>query len=221
MQACSIPRTVRATAWALWAAVLLTGCSALQTPVRPVVYDFGPGATTLVPANRMAPLAPLVLSEVGASPVLDGNALLYRLAYADAQQLRPYAQARWSMPPAQLLRQRVREQLGAHRQVLAPGELASGAPTTLVLRLELEEFSQVFDSPATSQGLVRMRATVGQTGASGAIRTLAQQSFVIQVSAPTADAAGGAKALAQASDALIAQLATWLQQSQATPKTSP
>ena len=39
------------------------------------------------------------------------NAVLYRLAYADGQQLRPYSQARWSQPPAQLLQQRLREQL--------------------------------------------------------------------------------------------------------------
>ena len=94
----------------------LTGCGVLQAPVRPVVYDFGPGA--VVPAkpallaHLAAPLPALVLAEVEATAALDTTAVLYRLAYSDAQQLRPYAQARWSMPPVQLLRQRLRENLG-------------------------------------------------------------------------------------------------------------
>lgn len=215
------PRALRAAALALCAALLLPGCGTLQTPARPVVYDFGPGATAPVPTVRMAPLPPLVLAEVGAPPALDGNAVLYRLAYADAQQLRPYALARWSMPPAQLVRQRLREQLGTRRQVLAPGELASGSGGTLVLRVELEEFSQLFDTAQSSQGLVRMRATLGRTGAAGGGRTLAQQSFVVQRPAASADAAAGVKALAQASDALIAELAVWLQQSAPLAESNP
>lgn len=221
MQLRTAPRAFRAAALALWAAVLLTGCSALQAPMRPVVYDFGPGAMAPVPMNRMAPLPPVVLAEVGTSAALDGTAVLYRLLYADAQQLRPYALARWSMPPAQLLRQRVREQLGGRRQVLAPAELAAGSGLTFVLRLELEEFSQLFDTPNSSQGLVRVRATLGQTGAAGNVRTMAQQSFVVGHPAPSADAAGGTKALALASDALISQLANWLQQAEAAVPSNP
>ena len=221
MQLCPFPAAVRAALLAVCAIALLSGCSTLQAPARPVVYDFGPGATAPVPTNRMAPLPPVVLTEVGAPAALDGTAVLYRLVYADAQQLRPYAQARWSMPPAQLLRQRVREQLGASRQVLAPAELAAGSGLTFVLRLELEEFSQLFDSPGRSQGLVRVRATLGQTGAAGNVRTLAQQSFVVGHPAPSADAAGGTKALALASDTLIAQLSTWLQQAEAAVPSNP
>jgi hypothetical protein len=56
-----------------------------------------------------------------------GNAVLYRLAYADAQQLRPYSQARWSQPPAQLLQQRLREQLGLRRAVLKADDGAAQA----------------------------------------------------------------------------------------------
>lgn len=61
-----------------------------------------------------------------APSALDTLPIIYRLGYSDAQQLRPYAQARWSMPPAQLLRQRVRETLGQRRAVLnlADGVLA-------------------------------------------------------------------------------------------------
>lgn len=195
----------------------LAACSVLQTPPRPVVYDFGPGA--VVQAATSTPTLPtLVLAEVETTAALDATLVLYRLGYSDAQQLRPYAQARWSMPPAQLVRQRLREILGQQRVVLSPGEsIAPGTPT-LILRIGLEEFSQWFESADKSSGLVRLRATLSQTAAttsSGAERLVAQRSFVLQRSSTTADAAGGAQALAGATDAAIAELDQWLQASQA------
>ena len=54
---------------------ILAGCALPAPPVRPAVYDFGPGA----------------LSTPAASEVLDSSAMLYRLAYANVQQLKPYA----------------------------------------------------------------------------------------------------------------------------------
>jgi cholesterol transport system auxiliary component len=128
--------------------------------------------------------------------------------YADAQQLRPYAQARWSMSPAQLLRQRLRELLGQRRSVLSPVDAV--APGTLALRLELEEFSQLFDSNQSSSGLVRVRATLSRSGSTP--KPLAQTSFVVQRPASSADAKGGVQALALASDALVLQIDQWLQQ---------
>jgi len=200
---------------ALAALTALAGCSTPAT--RLTVYDFGPGSTTPTMANRMAALPPVLLAEVEAAAALDSSAVLYRLAYADAQQPRPYAQARWSMPPAQLLRQRLRETLGQRRSVLTPMDAL--APGTLTLRLELEEFSQLFDSAHSSAGLVRLRATLGRSGSPP--KPVAQTSFVVQHPASTADAAGGVRALAQASDALILQLDTWLQQASAAEAASP
>ena len=182
---------------------LLVACG--TPPVaRQTVYDFGPGALQALPAA--AGQTAIVLLEVEAPPALDGTALLYRLGYHDAQQLQPYALARWSMPPAQLLRQRARDQLGQQRAVLSMTD--GGAAQALVLRLELEEFSQLFDTPAHSQALVRVRATLSQTGAKGHV--LAQTTLVQQSLARSADAAGGAQALSRASDALVLQLDQWL-----------
>ena len=196
--------------------VSLSACSVLQTPPRPVVYDFGPGV--VVQAASSTPTLPtLVLAEVETTAALDSTAVLYRLAYSDAQQLRPYAQARWSMPPAQLVRQRLRETLGRQRVVLSPGEGIAPGTAALSLRIGVEEFSQWFEAADKSSGLVRLRATLSQTGAgsgSGGERLIAQRSFVLQRTSATADAAGGAQALASATDAAIAELEQWLQQSQ-------
>jgi len=196
---------------ALAVATVLGGCTALpDKPVRPAVYDFGPARPTAEartgPAS--ATLAPaLVLTDIQAPAALDGTAMLYRLAYADANQLRPYAQARWSMTPAQLVRQRLREQLGTQRTVLSPGE----APASLTLRLELEEFTQLFDQPDHASAQVRLRATLVETQA-GRERLLAQRQASAQRPTPSPDAAGGVQALVAATDAVVAELVQWVGQ---------
>lgn len=130
--------------------------------------------------------------------------MLYRLAYADAAELRAYALARWAMPPADLVQQRVRAALDAGWLVLAPGQ---GAPR--LLRLELEEFAQVFETPERSAGHLRLRATVLQVTPAGE-RAVAQHSLRVQHPAASADAPGGVRALAAASDAAARELAQWL-----------
>ncbi|WP_371816929.1 ABC-type transport auxiliary lipoprotein family protein [Rhodoferax sp. AJA081-3] len=187
------------------------GCTALQPKPRATVYDFGPGPVATVASTRMAPLPTLVLADTEASAALDSTAVLYRLAYSDAQQLRPYALARWSMTPAQLLRQRLREQLGQRRAVLNAAQGVVADKPAMVLHLELDEFSQLFETAQQSSGLVRLRATLGQ-GGQGSQRLVAQRSFIVQRPAASADAEGGVRALAAATDAVIAEIAQWLQQ---------
>ena len=203
----------RRHALALALVALLGACS--TSALRPAVYDFGPGPVpSSFPASRaesarsQALLPPLLLADVDATSALDGSAVLYRLLYSDSRQLRPYAQARWSMAPAQLLRLRLREQLGQRRSVLSPGDAL--APGTLVLRLELEECSQLFASAQASSVLLRVRATLSRSVSPA--KALAQTSFVVQRPAASPDAAGGVQALALATDELIQQLDAWLQQ---------
>jgi cholesterol transport system auxiliary component len=190
------------------------GCSSLKPQARATAYDFGPGPIAVVPASRMAPLPTLVLAEVEANAALDSSAVLYRLAYSDVQQPRPYAQTRWSVAPAQLLRQRLREQLSQRRSVLNAAQGVVVGKPAMVLHLELDEFSQLFETPERSIGLVRLRATLGQ-GGKGAESLLAQRSFIVQRPAATADAVGGVRALTAAADAAIAEIEQWVQQVEA------
>lgn len=198
---------------AVLATVLAAGCTTPTAPQRATLYDFGPGAVAVPPATRIAPQPPLALADIDASAALDGTAVLYRLAYANANQLRPYAQARWSAPPAQLVRQRLREHLAQDRAVLNLGEGAaiarSGGATPRVLRLELEEFSHLFESATQSTGLLRLRATLAESTPGGE-RLLAQRLVVVQRPAPTLDAPGGVRALADATDAAAQEIAQWL-----------
>lgn len=197
-------------------AAVLAGCSVLpDKPQRPLQYDFGPGPVASQPADRRAPLPPVALAEVESiGPLEAGTGVYYRLGYADAQQLRPYALARWSMPPAQLVRQRLREHLGQRRTVVSAGEgaalLRTDGQQPLLLRVDLEEFSQMFTAPAASQALLRLRVTVLDNLPAGE-KVLAQRQFIVQREAATPDAAGGVRALAEATDAAAQELSQWLE----------
>lgn len=203
--------STRARALFCCIALGLSACSSLQPQPRAAVYDFGPGAASAVQTDPTVKRPVLVLSDVEANAALDSTAVLYRLGYSDAQQLRPYAHTRWSMSPVQLLRQRLREQLGLYRPVLNAAQGVVVGKPAMNLHLELDEFSQLFESAERSSGLVRMRATLGQ-GGEGAERMLAQRNFAVQRPAPTPDAAGGVRALTLATDALIAEIEQWIEQ---------
>ncbi|CAN5148524.1 hypothetical protein BH10PSE16_BH10PSE16_31300 [soil metagenome] len=204
---------------------LASGCSVVDKPIRATMYDFGPGALSTQAAaspSAGAPvpvLPPLAIADI-ATPggALDNQAVLYRLAYTDAQQLRPYSQARWSMPPAQLMRQRMRERMSQHRVVFNAREGValnrSQNANLLMLRLELEEFSQLFSAPDASIGLVRLHATLVEITPAGE-RLVAQRNLSVQRPAPSADAAGGVRALTAATDAAIEALDQWVQQAPA------
>jgi cholesterol transport system auxiliary component len=205
-------------------AVLLAlgGCGALpDRPARAVLYDFGPGTATVAAtasananANANAATQPAIaLAEIESGMRLEGTQVLYRLGYADANELRPYAQARWSVTPVQLLHHRLRDALASSRTVLTTADSATLARTQgqrpHTLRVSLEEFTQYFETPTASAGLVRLRATLVQSTPAGE-RVLAQRSFTVRQPAPSADAAGGVKALAAASDAAIGELVAWV-----------
>ena len=170
---------IRAKSLFLIISLALTGCALPGKRLPDTVYDFGPGTVSAPSINPMAPQPSLALGLVQASPALDGTAVLYRLAYNDAQQLKPYAQARWSMAPAQLVRQRLSEYLSQGRALLSPGDVGpAGSPTPPTLRVELEEFSHLFETPTTSAGLLRLRVTLVQPGPMGE-RLIAQRSIVV------------------------------------------
>ncbi len=177
---------------------LLTACATPQPPSPKAVYDFG----ALAQASNAAPTLSIAiaLAEIEAGGGLDSPALLYRLQYTGDQQLRPYAQARWSVPPAQLVRTRLRDTLAALGSVLSTEGIA---PWTL--RVELDEFSQIFVNPENSQGLVRLRASLFKGE-----QIAAQTTLLARAPSPSADAAGGVRALTAATDDAVRQLTAWV-----------
>ncbi|MCO5411750.1 ABC-type transport auxiliary lipoprotein family protein [Ralstonia mojiangensis] len=181
---------------ALMALSLLAACS--SAPVAPAaLYDFG-----LAPAASAGARLPTALrvAEVAGPGWMDGNAIYYRLAYAQSQRTDAYANSRWVESPVNLFDARLRNAAAARGQVV-------GYPTPDVpsLRIELVDFSQVFDRPEASRGVVRLRATV-----SLARGVIDQRVVQADAPAPSPDAAGGVTALTQASDKAIGEVLDWV-----------
>ena len=189
----------------------LVGCALRSSNEPLVVYDFGPGSLLDEPQNRMAPASPLLMPPVQSTRALDSTSVFYRLHYQDAQQPKPYAQARWSMPAAELIDQKLRHRLGQGRSLLDPADNVQAGPEVRVLHLQLDEFSHNFETPQKSTGLLKIRVTLTQPHIRGA-QLLAQRSFTVQQPCTTPDAAGGVRALSAAVDSFANQLDAWLQQ---------
>jgi cholesterol transport system auxiliary component len=181
--------------------VVLAACIVPEPAVRPEAYDFGPPPSPQ--QDRATGLPVLQVPDVQAPRGMDGNHVQYRLAHVDGRALRPYANSRWTTAPSQLLTQRMRQRLARQGPVVGSGEVQAG----LLLKTELEQFEQVFDSGSGSRGVVRLRASLIRDR-----RLLAQQTFSAERVAESADARGGVRALTLASDALLDDLALWVAQ---------
>lgn len=180
----------------------LGGCTLAPTAARPAMYDLGIEPPP-VPARPLR--ARVALAEVSASAWLQTPAIVYRLAYDDPAQVRVYALSRWAAAPAELIEQRLRQALG---QAAGAGFslMAEGLPTDYLLRIHLETFEQVVDTPSSSRALVRLRARL--TSADRKAR--AQHVFESQQPCASVDAVGSVHALGTAADAAIARLVEWL-----------
>lgn len=181
-------------------AALLAGCAG-KGPV-PTLYDFGPMGPASAAMPSLPPMA-LVVADVGGPAWLDSRTMYYRLLYADPQQSHPYAHNHWNSTPLQLLNARLKSRIAqAGGKVLSVTDAGAGA---LRLRIEVDDFSQNFDSQQASSGKITLRASVFQQR-----RLIDQKIFVRTSAADSADAVGGARALAQAADAVAADLIAWL-----------
>lgn len=165
-------------------------------------YDFGLARSDKEANPRLH--GDLVVAAVAAPAWMDNSGIYYRLAYQDAARPRAYARSRWVMPPAALLGQRLRASI-ARANRAAVFASADGVRADYTLRLELEEFSQVFDSADRSRAVLRLRASLIRNRG-----IVAQQSFGIDEAAASADAEGGVRALIAAGDAAGEKLIDWL-----------
>lgn len=181
-------------------ATLLQGCAISQQPSS-FSYDFGSLPKV---QKQLAVNMAISVADISAPSTLDGNAMLYRLLYDNQQRLRPYAQHRWSMPPAQLLTQRLKSRIAAEGgTVLAEADGVADLP---VLKIDLDEFSQAFASVSQSEAQITLRVSVIKKN-----RLIAQHYFATRTVSDSADASGGAKAMQTTADASITAILAWLQ----------
>jgi cholesterol transport system auxiliary component len=180
----------------------LAGCMSTPAVVQNR-FDLGEPPASQAAAGNAWRVGVLVVPDVRAPSDLDNDRINYRLQYLSALESRSYTTSNWSMTPPQLLTQRLRNQLSQHGAVMSN----LGSTSAPVLQVDLLKFEQVFDQIGVSHGVIRLRATLSRAGA-----VMAQRDFEAQAPSATADAAGGALALRQATDASIGSLIQWLAQ---------
>lgn len=181
----------------------LGGCTALPPSTAGVaVHDFGPlEAATLIPVGL-----PLRNVEVVPAPWLASNVMAYRLVYAQSTRRQAFKDSRWAAQPAQLV------------ELVLKRALRAGDPATPAggcrLRVDLDEFTQRFDSPQLSRGVIEARVTLL---APRTEQPLAVRAFAVDHEAPTADAAGGVIALRAGALQLKSDIRSWLEGLDAAP----
>ena len=194
----TLPRpSLRPMIPSLLIAALLAGCTGLPK-VAPAyaVHDFG-GPD---PVAARSPGVPLRGLEVVAAPWLASTAIQYRLAYAPPPRRQAYVESRWAAQPAQLV------ELALKRAVRTGGE--AGTSGACRLRVELDEFAQVFDEAAASRGVVEARAFLL---APRSDQIVASRGFSLARPAPSADALGGVAALRGGVRQMGVELSDWLE----------
>lgn len=149
----------------------------------------------------------LAITRIAVPQWLQGTSMYYRLDYQDNARISAYGQSDWVAPPATLLEHIVQEAItagGGWRAVTGPDTPASA---DVSLHIRLDDFSQAFARPDESAGVLDATATLIDNQHD---RVFAQKHFHIQVTAPSADAAGGVTSMSQASGKFAAQLQRWL-----------
>lgn len=157
-----------------------------------VVYDFGLPAARLLPEG----VGPKLMLELKSPGWFDSLNIDYRLAYEDSLKQREYATSRWAANPSVLLGQSLRQQLG----------ITNALAADCVLKVDLQEFSQVFETPQLSHGLLLASVSL----VSARRQLIAERQLSIRRAAASADANGGVRALVAASGELGRQLSDWL-----------
>lgn len=193
--------------------LLLSACSlAPKTNTAIAIYDFGIQKTQQPLVTNKQPhseIRSLLVTNIESVPGFDNHSIYFRLAYINPTRSYTYANSRWAASPAILLSQQLRNMIVTKtaNQVLKD---SSTAKSDYVLHVELEEFTQVFDTIDSSHVVISMQANlVGRKSH----ELLAQQTFSVKKNANTADAVGAVNALANASDLIISELIDWLENS--------
>ncbi len=157
----------------------------------PTQMDLGPA--TAWPAQT--PLARRVdLQSVGASEMLQGTGIAYRLTDSDPYARRVYRDARWAAPLPVLVATRLRQQY-----LRAPLVAGGDQQPAVAVTLELEETLQNFSGATRSEVQVRVTATADDG---------TQRAFD-RTEPSGANAEGAVKATAAAVDALGPEIAAW------------
>jgi cholesterol transport system auxiliary component len=179
----------------------------LKPAPRPPValYDFG-SLQQGNPTTEARIAHVIVVQDPIAPSWLDSLDIHYRLGYDDPARLRRYASSRWALSPVQLVGTLLRARLG---EATERGAVVRdyGLDSDYWVRVELEEFNQVFDTEQTGRARVRLRLALNERRGR---RLLAQRTFDAEAACPSPNAQGAVAGLRVASERVVADVVDWI-----------
>lgn len=187
--------------------VFAGGCAAAtpwQTPYN--INGVHPAAPLGSKAVSQKVAVVLQLAPVSASPWLDTDAYQYHLLYQNPQMLLSYRDARWVGTPAAMIDARLLQQLQRSHAWKAVLSGQSSAAAQYVLQVQLTNFVVNFSAAQAGKALVAGTATLVNAHD---YQVIAQQQFTESVALSTASAAGGASAMAKASNDFVNAVTDW------------
>lgn len=162
-------------------------------------HDFGPRPLSTLPSTVPGSVR-LAFQQVEAADWLAVTEIHYRLLYSDPTRIRAYAYHQWVAPPSKLMEQRFRQVW------LSASENASPQGTPARIKIELQRFEQVFDSPTLARAVVQVRAQLFRPGRSPHAGT--DRIFIIEGDCAP-DVQGAIKTLAAMANQAVLAIWRW------------
>jgi len=192
----------------LWVILIALGCAACapRTAPWPDNYRLTVSRDDPGPGSPAFPETTLRLTLVQGPFSAAGQSMYYSLQYRSPVHVARYSQARWAAPPGRMIGRTVKAWLAKSRHwgaVLGPDEAGTA---DYVLRLEVQEFMQVFPAPKESRAVLAVQA--GLQGPGGTEPR--QRRFSYHRVTPRADAGAAAEGQNRNLERLCRDLERWL-----------
>jgi cholesterol transport system auxiliary component len=175
----------------------LVACVSLnKTKPNIAIYDFGLSVPTENPSENNQPIiSKIFLEEPVAAESLQNNKIRYRLNYQNSLRVFYYSESRWAATPAELFASKLSKMVSV-----------ANNPMTCSLKLKIEAFDHVFQTPSASEGLVQLSVSLIEKKSK---KIISSQLITESVTSASPNAQGGTAALQQASENALKKVINW------------
>ena len=163
-----------------------------KTKPNMAVYDFGLSIPT---ESSQQITSKILLDEPVVAEPLNHNKMRYRLNYQNPLRVFYYTESRWAATPSELFSSKLSQMVNLPKN-----------PTNCSLKLKIEAFDHVFQTAATSDGVVQLSALVVERKSK---KIVSSQLITESVMSPSPNAQGGAVALQQVSERALKKVINW------------
>ena len=176
----------------------LSACVSLnKTKQNVAIYDFGlfvPSEGNQSESNQQLTLK-IWLDEPVAAESLNHNKIRYRLNYQNPLRVFYYTESRWAATPSELFSNKLSQMVNLPKN-----------PTNCSLKLKIEAFDHVFQTPSASEGFVQLSVSLIEKKSK---KIISSQLITESVTSTSSNVQGGTVALQQASENALKKVINW------------